>query len=248
MLYGSFDKYSSNSGVTLHHRLVGQRHGTHLNDGHQEYSVNAHGCMYQSTAHWHRFVEVLLREPQRETQSLAHVGVSQLLAQGGGVRCKRPVIGGVLGRSKSERLENAHIVDVVLQGETLNPASGELACSQIGEVAALHQPVRARLDNLPDYGVDELPVARVPSHRLFSSLPILGWAKLTNQHIGTHNYGFRLDAHLIPGQPGEDHGHAAGIGHSRIDKASANQCRHHIASRMDQRSCDDAEHRYEARG
>src|SRR5512138_2000390 len=152
--------------------------------------------MYQSTAHWHRFVEVLLREPQRETQSLAHVGVSQLLAQGGGVRCKRPVIGGVLGRSKSERLENAHIVDVVLQGETLDPASGELACSQIGEVAALHQPVRARLDNLPDYGVDELPVARVLSHTLFSSLPDL---RMGEADEPTHwNAQFRLKIRRSP--------------------------------------------------
>jgi len=90
--------------------------------------------------------------------------VGQFLAHSRGVRCKRPVIGGVLGRSKSERLENAHIVDVVLQGEALDPAASELACSQVGEVAALHQPVRARLDDVPEHGVDELPIARAGSH------------------------------------------------------------------------------------
>jgi hypothetical protein len=45
---------------------------------------------------------------------------------------------------------NAHIVDVVLNGEPLDPAGGELVCPQIGEVAALHQTVRARLDDFLD--------------------------------------------------------------------------------------------------
>ena len=127
--------------------------------------MNAHRGMHQGAAHRHGLVEVRLRESQGEAQSLAHVGVGQFLAHSGGVRRKRPVIGGVLGRAKGERFENAHIVDVVLQGEALDPAGGELARSQVGEVAALHQPVHARLNDLPDDRVDKLPVTRVRGHR-----------------------------------------------------------------------------------
>ena len=132
--------------------------------------MNAHRCVHQGAGYRHGLVEVLLLEAQGETQGLAHVGVGQFLAHGRGIRRKRPVIGGVLGRPKSECFENAHIVDVVLHGEALDPAGGELACSQVGEVAALHQPVHAGLNDLPDDGVDELPVAHVRSHSLFSFL------------------------------------------------------------------------------
>jgi hypothetical protein len=52
----------------------------------------------------------------------------------------------------------SHIVDVVLQGEALNPLCGKLACSQIREIATFHQPFGAWLDDFPDHGIDELPV------------------------------------------------------------------------------------------
>jgi hypothetical protein len=64
----------------------------------------------------------------------------------------------VLHHAQGKAFADGDIVQVMLQGEALEPFSGELSFSQLGKVADIHKLFHARLDELSNERVDKTPI------------------------------------------------------------------------------------------